>query len=286
MIYNRGITLLPDKVRGLNMNPKKIVKRKAFEDLFELDPGIRYAIQADMEVEGFDPAHPLILAEGPWTTVPVLLDGHIRLAAALGAGIKDVPTICKVYKTEKDAIIYAIHTQMDRRNLNEASLIELSSQFDLPISKPGPKRESIVELDQAEQIRSLFDTYPLGKPVEYLSQSLGISRNKAAKIRAVSQYATEHELQQIRAGTLTISAAYELYLAREATEERREKRWNGILQSICRRMITMLDSTYVRQPETIELLSNINQLIINPKPKPAPAQIEEEEAADILDTLG
>lgn len=264
------------------MDPNKIRKMKAFETLFEVDLGVVSAIAADMEVTGYDPAQPIVLGEGPWTDKPVLVDGHMRLAAALEAGLKDVPVITRVFESEEQAILYAVHIQRDRRNLTEIMLLELAERF---IAMPGKK-----ELRPAAEDREGQPVMqaPYGRPIEHLSQSLGVSRDQAKKLQAVAKHATVEDKAEIEAGTLTVSGAYERYLQRRWSEEQKEKRWHGKVQGHTRQLIALLQGPLPKElinEETNRLLLALPKLIQHMQDTLPVLNDSEEQKEDLFDSI-
>lgn len=264
------------------MDPNKIRKMKAFETLFEVDLGVVSAIAADMEVTGYDPAQPIVLGEGPWTDKPILVDGHMRLAAALEAGLKDVPVITRVFESEEQAILYAVHIQRDRRNLTEIMLLELAERF---IAMPGKK-----ELRPAAEDREGQPVMqaPYGRPIEHLSQSLGVSRDQAKKLQAVAKHATVEDKAEIEAGTLTVSGAYERYLQRRWSEEQKEKRWHGKVQGHTRQLIALLQGPLPKElinEETNRLLLALPKLIQHMQDTLPVLNDSEEQKEDLFDSI-
>lgn len=77
----------------LVLNPKDISERKGFNTRFDL--GDLRELKASMELNGFDPAFPLIVAADTEKEGKFILgaQGHRRLTAALDAGLKEVYAI-------------------------------------------------------------------------------------------------------------------------------------------------------------------------------------------------
>ena len=72
-----------------------------------------------MKKDGFDYSTPIVVWKGHNNTV---IDGHLRLAAALTAGIPQVWIYEKEFDSENDAIEYAIHTNTARDSLSEQEI--------------------------------------------------------------------------------------------------------------------------------------------------------------------
>ena len=83
------------------MNPKKIKTGEPFESLFPVDAHTLDAIAKDMELHGYDDAHPIVL----WDEKGIVIDGHTRLQAAIAAGIDDVLVIRNSFEDEDAAVV-------------------------------------------------------------------------------------------------------------------------------------------------------------------------------------
>ena len=90
--------------------------------IFPIRPYDLESIQDHMSTNGFDPTCPILLGEGDWNDIPVVIDGHTRLQAAHNLGIEPM-FISKKFESEEDAIDEAIHRQVNRRNLTDAELL-------------------------------------------------------------------------------------------------------------------------------------------------------------------
>ena len=157
------------------MNPKDLKTREPFEGLFPIDPAMLATITASMKADGFDEAQPIVVWQG------TVIDGHTRLAAAIAAGIVDVPIARKRLVDEDKALAYAIHNQRDRRNMTSADMLRCiaivdrrkaagertdlaSSDARSPDGKPRPKSSAetaaIVGTSPAtvERARTILDS--------------------------------------------------------------------------------------------------------------------------------
>lgn len=59
-------------------------------NLFPRKPDTFQAIKKHMKEKGFSKAHPIIVARGPWTEFPVIIDGYCRYDAANDLEIEPV----------------------------------------------------------------------------------------------------------------------------------------------------------------------------------------------------
>jgi len=103
--------------------------KEPFKSLFSINSNTLSSITASMEVNGFDPAHPVIL----WGNI--MIDGHTRLAAASDVGITDIPFERKSFNNEKEALEYAIHNQRDRRNISDSEMLICIEVLDSKMTK-------------------------------------------------------------------------------------------------------------------------------------------------------
>ena len=172
-------------------NPLEIKTASPFKDLFPVKPSELERIEASMKAKGYDYGHPLILWKGHNMTV---VDGHNRLAAAQKLLFAQIPVILKEFKDEAEALEYAIESQVNRRNLNDAELLRCLTELD------KRKKRGRQKLAQ-RQANS-------GKSAEETAAILGVSRAKVEQIRAVNDQATDEVKDAVRAGKLSINKAY------------------------------------------------------------------------------
>ena len=89
-----------------------------------------------MQLRGYDPKHPIILATGSWTDVPVVVDGHTRLRAAKDTNVKPV-FITEEFESEGHALAYAIHCQKNRRNMSSGDIARCVLAVDALLPRGG-----------------------------------------------------------------------------------------------------------------------------------------------------
>lgn len=106
------------------MKTKDIEVRSPYKDLFPIDPELLNTIKEHMTLHGFDASQPIIVWNG------ILIDGHTKYEAAVQLGIEEVPVCEKVFANEDEAIEYAIHNQIHRRNLTDAEYLRLVERLD------------------------------------------------------------------------------------------------------------------------------------------------------------
>lgn len=206
--------------------------REPFKSLFPKRPEIINAIKDHMDENGFDTAHPIILGVGPWTPEPVLIDGHTRLMVADELGVSEVPEIEKYFKTEDDALEYAIHVQRDRRNLTDSELANALTIYDKrkqrgavdgfrgnQYSQPEVVKATDGAITKSQPniietaIQSVFESpvdEPKGKSAETVAKLFGVSSRKVERARAVMAEDTPKEIKEaVLSGEKSINKAYE-----------------------------------------------------------------------------
>lgn len=163
-----------------------------FSNLFPIRESVLSEIIADMNINGFDAGHPIVV----WNMTVV--DGHTRLRAAIAAGIEMIPIISRTFADECEALEYAIRAQRNRRNLTEWELLQCLQKLDFrkKVGRPGKA-----------------GTVPHGKSCELVAEALGISCKKVEKLRAIMDYGTDEIKEALRQGKYTINGAYEAVMA-------------------------------------------------------------------------
>lgn len=163
-----------------------------FCNLFPIRPTVLSEIIEDMNKNGFDACHPIIV----WNMTVV--DGHTRLRAAVAAGIETVPVICRRFEDEVEALEYAIKTQRNRRNLTDWELFQCLQKLDARKKIGRPAKGS---------------SAPRGNTSDLIAATLGISATKVDKLRAISDYGTEEIKDALRRGEYSVNGAYQAVMA-------------------------------------------------------------------------
>lgn len=117
----------------LVLNPKNITERKGFNTRFDL--GDLRELKASMELNGFDPAFPLIVAVDNDNEGQYILgaQGHRRLTAALDAGLKEVYAILEddsLTDDERNLDIIRLNSGQPLHLLEQARVVERALQGD------------------------------------------------------------------------------------------------------------------------------------------------------------
>ncbi len=159
-----------------------------FKNLFPIRDTVLFEIIDDMTVNGFDAGHPLVV----WNMTVV--DGHTRLKSAIAAGLETVPVICRQFEDESEALDYAIRNQRNRRNLTDGELLQC-----------------LQRLDQRTRVGRPAGNCPLahGKSANLMAETLGVSRGKIEKLRAIEDYASAETKEALLQGQYSVNRAYE-----------------------------------------------------------------------------
>jgi len=185
------------------MDPSIINTASPFKDLFPIRPAELEHVMESMKTDGYDNAHPIILWAGHNLTV---VDGHTRLAAANKLLFAEIPVIRREFKDEAEALEYAIKSQVNRRNLDDAELLRCVTELDKRMSEGRPKK-------------TVTAVAVNGRSSENTAKLLGTSRGKVEKIRTINDHGTDDVKDAVRSGEMSVNKAYnETMEARRAAE--------------------------------------------------------------------
>ena len=172
-----------------NISIEEIEEHPFFKELYNIDPVLLERITKSMEKDGFDASQPVHI----WITtgedeIPhkYLFDGYTRVAAARAAGIKIIPYFEHKFETQDEAYMYALHLQVDRRNLSEQELID-----------------NIEKLMGTEYVQNC-----IGRKSEVIADTLGISARKVQQALSVINDATDEQKEEIASGAKSINKIY------------------------------------------------------------------------------
>lgn len=189
------------------MNPNRIKTGEPFESLFPVDAHTLDAIAKDMELHGYDDAHPIVL----WDEKGVVVDGHTRLQAAIAAGIDDVPVVFRAFWDEDTAVEYAIHCQRDRRNLSDADILRWIAEVDKRKTKSeagkagGRGNEKLTQDCVSFKVKG--DHHARASSAA-TAAVVGTSARKVEQARTVLDKATDEVKEAVEKGEMSINQAY------------------------------------------------------------------------------
>jgi hypothetical protein len=179
------------------MNPAEVQISEDFQ-IFLPASGLGDAIREDMAKNGYDSAQPLSCANGPWTQVPILFDGHTRREKAIDLEIPRVPVVIHTFETIDDVYSRMLYLQGHRRHWTDATLFQTVEKVN-ELKARGPKK-----------IASADAKY--GKSSKELAKLCGTSSTKIERIRYIlKRMAPDGPIrQQIIDGDYTIHQAWEI----------------------------------------------------------------------------
>lgn len=163
----------------------QIRQEEPFKSLFPRKESVMAGIKEEMEANGFDPAHPIVV-----TPEGVIVDGNCRYEVAKELNAKTVSVVAVPFDDEENAVYYAIQSQQHRRNLTDADILSVVEKMDERY-KTGPSKDS-----QAK-----------GKSSEKLAKSLGTSPSKVEAARRVIKSGDPEQIEAIKTGEKSIRSA-------------------------------------------------------------------------------
>ncbi|MEW6349720.1 MAG: hypothetical protein AB1646_11710 [Thermodesulfobacteriota bacterium] len=150
-------------------------------------------IAEDMKERGFDQAHPICLAIGPWSEGSVVWDGHTRLRLASEQGIGSVPCVITEFDSIDEVIDRMIYAQAHRRPLDDSVLLEIVDKHDKR-KTPGKKKSGSNE--------------PNFRSAEALGKLCCKSESTIKRVRKVIQHDDSGMLRkQVKEGTISLHQA-------------------------------------------------------------------------------
>ena len=173
--------------------------RHPYRDLFPINKDVLFRIKESMELTGYDKSFPIILGEIGGITV--LIDGHTRIRACRISNIKKIPYIKHVFKTEEEALNYAMHVQRDRRNLTDAELASVFNFYD-------EIRNPLDYIKRDENGGYIESDNKIGKSSKETAKKLNISEQKVKRLRSLSKPGRENALRFVKKGEKSIHQAY------------------------------------------------------------------------------
>lgn len=157
-----------------------------YKKMFEQEPEKVRRIADNISKDGFDKSQPLIITENF-----TILDGNSRYLAAKEAGIKLVPVIVKKFASKNESLMYELHLQLDRRNLDDAQKFSAFKRLEeLKVSSKS----------DGKSVKEFTD--------EKMADQLNVSPRQISKLREIEKKAPPELQQQIVKGTCTINQAH------------------------------------------------------------------------------
>ena len=185
---------LPVQNQGLKLSKiiavEKIEEHERFKELYSIDEDLLERITADMKENKFDasqPVHIWLQKDDDETEHFYLIDGYTRVKAARLAGLQTVPYFEHNFDSFEEAHRYALHLQVDRRNLSGMDLLH-----------------NIEELMGSEYIQNMK-----GNKNAAIGEMLGVSEKTIERAKFVEKNASEEQLEAIESGEATVHSTYD-----------------------------------------------------------------------------
>ena len=181
-ILNKATNAVNTEDKIFTVSIEKLHFDEDYKAVFKQEDDKVQRIAEDMKANGFDKSQPIILDENY-----AILDGNSRFMACQIAGIKKVPVIIKKFASKKEALLYALNLQMNRRNIaDESILIDTYNRLAAMTDEEGNKLFTDVEI--AEKLR--------------------VSPRQISKAKEVDLKATDEIKAALRAGEISLHKAY------------------------------------------------------------------------------
>ena len=179
-IDNAAKSILTEKIIMVSVD--KLHFDKDYKAVFKQEEDKVKRIAEDMKIHGYDKSQPLIVDKNLG-----ILDGSSRFMATQIAGIKKVPVVIKKNKNKKDAILYELNLQMNRRNIaSDDVLIETYHTIAAMTDEKGNKLFTDVEI----------------------AKKLGVSPRQISKAKEVDLKASVEIEESLSEGIISLNQAY------------------------------------------------------------------------------
>ena len=176
-IDNAAKSIITDKI--IMVSIEKLSFEKDYKAVFKQEEDKVKRIAEDMKIHGYDKSQPLIVDKNLG-----ILDGSSRFMATQIAGIKKVPVVIKQFKNKKDAILYELNLQMNRRNIaSDDVLIETYHTIAAMTDEKGNKLFTDVEI----------------------AKKLGVSPRQISKAKEVDLKASVEIKESLSEGTISLN---------------------------------------------------------------------------------
>ena len=201
-ILNKAANAVNTEDKIFTVSIEKLHFDEDYKAVFKQEDDKVQRIAEDMKANGFDKSQPIILDENY-----AILDGNSRFMACQIAGIKKVPVIIKKFASKKEALLYALGLQMNRRNIaDESILIDTYNKLAAMKDEEGNKLFTDVEI--AEKLR--------------------VSPRQISKAKEVDLKANDELKDALKNGEISLNKAYnsmkeEMKAKEEVQSESEEK---------------------------------------------------------------
>ena len=171
---------LEDKIFTVSID--KLHFDEDYKAVFKQEEDKVQRIAEDMKTNGFDKSQPIIIDEDY-----AILDGNSRFMACQIAGITKVPVIIKKFESRKDALLYELGLQMNRRNIADDSVL-IDTYHTVAAMKDEEGNKLFTDVEIAEK--------------------LGVSPRQISKAKEVDLKANDELKDALKNGEISLNKAY------------------------------------------------------------------------------
>lgn len=171
---------LEDKIFTVSID--KLHFDEDYKAVFKQEEDKVQRIAEDMKANGFDKSQPIIIDENY-----AILDGNSRFMACQIAGITKVPVIIKKFESRKDALLYELGLQMNRRNIADDSVL-IDTYHTVAAMKDEEGNKLFTDVEIAEK--------------------LGVSPRQISKAKEVDLKANDELKDALKNGEISLNKAY------------------------------------------------------------------------------
>ena len=204
IVTNGNKGSLPVQNAGLKLSKiiaiEKIEEHEKFKELYSIDDDLLIRIADDMKQNKFDasqPVHIWVCKDDGGAEHFYLIDGYTRIKAAKMADLPTVPYFEHSFASFEEAHRYALHLQVDRRNLSGMDLLK-----------------DIEELMGSDYIQNMK-----GNKNAAIGEMLGVSEKTVERAKFVEKNASEEQMEAIESGEATINSTYDELKAGQKKEK-------------------------------------------------------------------
>jgi ParB-like chromosome segregation protein Spo0J len=149
----------------------------------------------------------------------IVLDGHHRFKICTELGTKPLFTVRK-FKDVLDEKLFVIKSNLERRHLNNFQRIELALKSKPFIEEKAKRNESLGGKGKGKDVKYLT---PLRRANQKVGELAGVSHETVRKVEKLIESLSDHELDIVRKGEISINQAYHAVLLTKIRAEIQEK---------------------------------------------------------------
>jgi ParB family chromosome partitioning protein len=226
-ILNKAAKAVSTEDKIFTVSIDKLHFDEDYKAVFKQEEDKVQRIAEDMKENGFDKSQPIIIDENY-----AILDGNSRYMACQIAGITKVPVIIKKFESKRDALLYELGLQMNRRNIADDSVL-IDTYHTLAEKKDEEGNKLFTDVEIAER--------------------LGVSPRQISKAKEVDLKANDELKDALKNGEISLNKAYnsmkEELKAKEEVQEEPEKK-NEEVSTVPVAIETEVPETPVAKEET------------------------------------